>query len=1036
MSSVVDKYHPLEIEDIENLKLNPKVLKNATLKPSSQTKDEKKHWKRNVKKNPTMLKENFTNTKHTTLTERGALFEAQRCLKCADAPCQKSCPTQLDIKSFISCISSGNFYGAAKMIFSDNPLGLTCGMVCPTSDLCVGGCNMDATEEGAINIGGLQAFATEVFKKMRVPQIRDPSLVPLDKLPLSFKEPIAFIGCGPASISCATFLGRLGYQNLVVFEKEKFSGGLSSSEIPQTRLPEDVVQFEVQLMLDLGVKIEYGKELGKDGFTVEKLLTADGYKAVFLGIGQPQPQISPVFQGLTEREGFFSSKSFLPEVMKVSKSLCDCKSSKLQLPRLHGRVLILGAGDTAMDCATSAVRCGAQKVIIVLRRGFHEIRANPEEFEQPKDEQVDVMPHCLPKKVHLKDGHIYKMEFYNTMDRGKGNHEEVVQDEDDVITMKCDFVISAFGSTLDSESVIKAMLPAKISDYGRLKVNSHMETNAKGIWAGGDLIGNGSTVEAVNDGKTASWWIHKYVQSLHGLTVEETPKLPLFCTPIDLVDLSVDFCGLKFKNPFGLASATPCTSAAMIGRSFEEGWGFAVTKTYSMDKDVVTNVSPRIVRGSTSGPHYGPHQGSFLNIELISEKTASYWCKGIKDLKKKFPDHIVVASIMAGFDKDDWTTLAIRSAEAGADALELNLSCPHGMGERGLGLACGQDPNIVEQICKWVKDAVKIPFFAKLTPNITHVLPIANAAKNGGATGVTAINTVSGLMHVRPDAVAWPNVGKEQRTTYGGVSGSATRPIGLKFVSEIKRKWADFPVMGAGGVESADTALQYLYVGAGVVQICSAIQNQDFSVIQDYITGLKALLYICSKSKDTFAGWLGQSPPKTHFEREMDRKHVPLFGHYLEGLREKEHEDILKHGFKVDQEIGIMKPWEPKTLDREVSIGRVLGIALPKIGRWDQLNQKEQKIAVVNDDLCINCGRCYMTCNDSGYQAIYFDPKTHIPSVKENECTGCTLCVSVCPIIDCIEMVPRPENNPYKPYRGILVENSAFSPSNVIKLCQ
>ena len=108
------------------------------------------------------LTKNFDDIKHTTLSERGALVEASRCLKCADAPCQKSCPTQLDIKSFITSISNKNYYGAAKAIFSDNPLGLTCGMVCPTSDLCVGGCNLSATEEGPINIGGLQHFATNV----------------------------------------------------------------------------------------------------------------------------------------------------------------------------------------------------------------------------------------------------------------------------------------------------------------------------------------------------------------------------------------------------------------------------------------------------------------------------------------------------------------------------------------------------------------------------------------------------------------------------------------------------------------------------------------------------------------------------------------------------------------------------------------------------------------------------------------------------------------------------------------------------------
>ena len=191
--------------------------------------------------------------------------------QCADAPCQLSCPTQIDIKSFISAIANKNYYAAAKQILSDNPVGLSCGMVCPTSDLCVGGCNAAATEGGAINIGGLQHFAVETFKAMGIPQQRAPGTP-------SYPDPIAIVGCGPASVSAATFLARLGYDNVTIYERDEYSGGLSSSEIPGFRLPQDAVRWEVEQMLDLGVKIEYGKELGKD-FTVESL-RADGAKAV------------------------------------------------------------------------------------------------------------------------------------------------------------------------------------------------------------------------------------------------------------------------------------------------------------------------------------------------------------------------------------------------------------------------------------------------------------------------------------------------------------------------------------------------------------------------------------------------------------------------------------------------------------------------------------------------------------------------------------------------------------------------------------
>ncbi|KAL1248457.1 hypothetical protein QQF64_021775, partial [Cirrhinus molitorella] len=361
------------------LALNPRVQTHAALLSTATKKMEKKHWKRNAEKgceSCVKLENNFDDIKHTTLSERGALREAVRCLKCADAPCQKSCPTNLNIKAFITSIANKNYYGAARAILSDNPLGLTCGMVCPTSDLCVGGCNLYASEEGPINIGGLQQFATEVFKQMGVPQMRNPNLLPPHQIPESYHSKIALIGCGPASISCASFLARLGYNDITIFEKQRFIGGLSSSEIPQFRLPYDVVQFEVDLMKDLGVKIVCDRGLGQDGMTLLSL-KEEGFKAVFIGIGLPQANRHKLFGGLSTEQGFYTSKDFLPLVAKASKpGMCSCRSA---LPELRGTVIVLGAGDTAFDCATSALRCGARRVFVVFRKGFTNIRAVPEE---------------------------------------------------------------------------------------------------------------------------------------------------------------------------------------------------------------------------------------------------------------------------------------------------------------------------------------------------------------------------------------------------------------------------------------------------------------------------------------------------------------------------------------------------------------------------------------------------------------------------------------------------------------------------------
>jgi len=402
-----------------------------------------------------------------------------------------------------------------------------------------------------------------------------------------------------------------------------------------------------------------------------------------------------------------------------------------------------------------------------------------------------------------------------------------------------------------------------------------------------------------------------------------------------------------------------------------------------------------------------------MNIELITEKSAAYWLKSINELKKDFPKKIVIASIMCGYSKADWVELAIDAEKAGADALELNLSCPHGMGERGMGLACGQNDKMVEDISRWVKEVTKIPVFPKLTPNITDIRTIAEAAQRGGADGVTAINTVFSLQNIKNNGVAWPAVGyEEQKTTFGGMSGSAVRPIALKAIASVAKWLPGFPILGTGGVDSAEAAMMQLMAGASAVQICSAIHNQEYTVINDYITGLKTLLYL--QARDDLKGWDGQSPPREFMPRDRVGQGLPKFGPYM-----KEREKQLRQHFQgagADIWQPAIKNPIPTPLKTVPSVKDQIGKALARIGDYNHLNQKDQVVALVDPELCINCGKCYMTCNDSAYQAIEFNPESHLPTVTD-DCTGCTLCLSVCPIPDCISMVPRPDSNPYIPNR-------------------
>jgi len=261
-------------------------------------------------------------------------------------------------------------------------------------------------------------------------------------------------------------------------------------------------------------------------------------------------------------------------------------------------------------------------------------------------------------------------------------------------------------------------------------------------------------------------------------------------------------------------------------------------------------------------------------------------------------------------------------------------------------------------------------------------------------------------MGLKPDSIAWPMVGTKQRTTYGGVSGSAIRPIALRAVSAIANKMPGIPILATGGIESADTGLQFLSAGASVLQVCSAVQNQDFTVINDYCVGLKALLYL--QGIESLSAWDGQSPPiKKHQKGKpllLNDAHLPAFGAFCDKRYEIEKKMLRKQNELFDNNFFATRPGnEPVSIPK---ICDIVGKSLDKIGAYNDLDNSQQVVALIDDDLCINCGKCYMACNDSGYQAITFDKENHLPFITD-DCTGCTLCHSVCPVPECIKMVEK-----------------------------
>ncbi|MFZ5791180.1 MAG: NAD-dependent dihydropyrimidine dehydrogenase subunit PreA [Pseudomonadota bacterium] len=408
-----------------------------------------------------------------------------------------------------------------------------------------------------------------------------------------------------------------------------------------------------------------------------------------------------------------------------------------------------------------------------------------------------------------------------------------------------------------------------------------------------------------------------------------------------MADLRTEFAGIKSPNPFWLASAPPTDKEYNVVRAFKAGWGGVVWKTLGEDPPVV-NVSSRY-----GALHYNDVKMlGFNNIELITDRPLEVNLREIKQVKRDWPDRAVVVSLMVPCEEQPWARILKRVEETGADGVELNFGCPHGMSERGMGSAVGQVPDYVEMVARWCKQHTRMPVLVKLTPNVTDIRRPARAAKQGGADGVALINTINSITSIDLDLMA-PTPTVDGKGTHGGYCGPAVKPIALHMVAEIARdaETRGMPISAIGGIATWKDAAEFIALSAGTVQVCTAAMHYGFKIVDDMIDGL--------------SNW-------------MDEKGYAR----IEDFR---------------------------------------GRAVPNVTDWQFLNMNFKTVARIDQEMCIKCGLCHIACEDTSHQAIRADKsgKERHYQVVDDECVGCNLCMHVCPVPNCITMVPVDTGKPY-----------------------
>jgi dihydropyrimidine dehydrogenase (NAD+) subunit PreA len=415
-----------------------------------------------------------------------------------------------------------------------------------------------------------------------------------------------------------------------------------------------------------------------------------------------------------------------------------------------------------------------------------------------------------------------------------------------------------------------------------------------------------------------------------------------------MADLTTNFAGIRCPNPFWLASGPPTNCGEQIMRAFDAGWGGAVWKTIG---EPIVNVSSRY----SSIDWNGSRMMGLNNIELISDRPIETNLREIAEVKKRYPRHAVIASVMVESTREAWHKMVKGAEDAGADGLELNFGCPHGMSERGMGSAVGQVPEYTRMITEWVKEAARTPVLVKLTPNISDIRVTARAATQGGADGLSAINTINSITGIDLDTLT-PRPNVNGHSAHGGYCGPAVKPIALHMVQQIASDpQSQRPISAIGGISGWREAAEFILMGAGCLQACTAPMHYGYRVVEDMIDGLAS--WMDEKGFRTLADFRGLSLP-----RVTDWQHLDL-------------------NYKIVARINPDK---------------CIGCQLCYTACWDGAHQC---IHVAPSD------RSAIVSTPTVTTVSHAVPASRIPRVDEHECVGCNLCWLVCPVEGCIDMV-------------------------------